>query len=59
MMAGAICDLEFDMTLIPGKDLGSKRNSPEAEMISAKHTCTQYMKYEVGYRPACWFKPAL
>lgn len=59
MMAGAICDLEFDMTLIPGKDLGSKRNSPEAEMISAKHTCTQYMKYELGYRPGCWFKSAL
>jgi hypothetical protein len=59
MMAGAICDLEFDMTLIPGKDLGSKRNSPEAEMISAKHTCTQYMKYDLGYRPGCWFKSAL
>lgn len=59
MMAGAICDLEFDMTLIPGKDLGSKRNSPEAEMISTKHTCTQYMNYELGYRPGCWFKSAL
>jgi hypothetical protein len=59
MMAGALCDLGFDMNVIPGKDLGSKRNSAEAEMVSAKYTCTQYMKYEVGFRPSCWFKSAL
>jgi hypothetical protein len=59
MMAGALCNLAFDMKLIPGKDLGSKRNGPEAELMSAKHTCTQYMKHEIGYRPACWFKSTL
>ncbi|HYX34721.1 MAG TPA: hypothetical protein VE954_16610 [Oligoflexus sp.] len=59
MMAGSLCSADFDSNLIPGKDLGSKRNSAEAEMISAKHTCTRYMKYELGNRPGCWFKSAL
>jgi hypothetical protein len=59
MKAGALCAADFDSTLIPGKDLGSKRNSAEAEMVSAKHTCTEYMQYELGFRPRCWFRPAL
>ncbi len=58
-MAGALCDKNFNINLIPGKALGSRRNGKEAEMEAAKVTCTQYEEYEIGFRPLCWFKPAL
>lgn len=58
-MQGALCTTKFDETLIPGKSLGNKRNSADAERESARVTCTQFDDFEVGYRPLCWFKPAL
>ncbi len=58
-MAGALCNKEFDEKIIPGKDLGSRRNGKDAEMATAKFTCTKYEDYDVGVRPLCWFKPAL
>lgn len=58
-MAGALCGLQFDSNLIPGKELGWSRNSAEAEKLSARYTCTQYAKFDVGTRPRCWFKPLL
>lgn len=58
-LAGALCKLNFDSAIIPGKDLGSKRNSKAAEMDAAKYSCTEYMSFLSGVRPNCWFKPLL
>lgn len=57
--AGALCAKSYDETIIAGKSLGSRRNSADAERESAKSTCTQYEDFDIGYRPLCWFKPAL
>lgn len=56
--AGALCKLDFDRDVIPGKDLGSKRNSQDAEQASSRSTCLR-VDFEVGTRPLCWFKPLL
>ena len=53
-MAGALCDAEFDLEVIPGKDLGSNRNRAKGEEEAEKYSC---MNGEKGSRPQCWFKP--
>jgi hypothetical protein len=58
-IAGALCVAEFDENLIPGKALGGRRNSADAERESAKYTCTPVDSFEIGTRPLCWFKPFL
>ena len=59
-MAGALCAAEWDVNVIPGKDLGSRRNSAEAEEESAAFTCTRALdELEVGVRSLCWFKPQI
>ncbi len=57
-VAGATCVQEFDATAIPGKSLGSSRNSAKAEEASGLHTCLR-TDFTVGTRPLCWFKPLL
>lgn len=57
-IAGALCGQEFDPAVIPGKDLGSKRNSADAEAASGRFTCLR-TEFTVGTRPLCWFKPLL
>lgn len=57
-MAGALCTQTFDPSVIPGKDLGSKRNTATAEEASGKYTCLK-QDFTVGPRPLCWFKPLL
>lgn len=58
-MAGALCAQEFDPDLIPGKDLGSSRNSARAEEVSRAYTCSRADAFEIGVRPLCWFKSQL
>jgi len=55
---GAICSQKFDAKVIPGKDLGSKRNSAAAEEASGRFTCLK-QDFDTGARPLCWFKPLL
>jgi hypothetical protein len=57
--AGAICTKEWDVQVIPGRDLGSQRNSKDAEQDSLRYTCNQSEGLSYGYRPTCWFKPIL
>jgi hypothetical protein len=57
-IAGALCTQDFDPSVIPGKDLGSKRNSKDAEAASGRFTCLR-TEFKVGPRPLCWFKPLL
>lgn len=58
-MAGALCTADFDFEAIPGKDLGSRRNSAQAEEISRSNSCSRQDDYEIGVRPPCWFKSKL
>ncbi len=58
-LAGALCTKNFDIAVIPGKSLGSKRNSGDAETEALKYSCTQYESFNLGFRPTCWFKPFL
>jgi len=55
---GALCTRDFDARAIPGKGLGSLRNTAAAEQESGKYTCTN-QEFDSGLRPACWFKPLL
>ncbi len=57
-VAAALCTQTFDASAIPGKDLGSKRNSAAAEESSGRFTCLK-QDFTVGTRPLCWFKPLL
>lgn len=58
-VAGALCAARFDNQLIPGKSLGSKRNSAEAELEALGVSCGKGARLELGSRPLCWFKSAL
>jgi hypothetical protein len=56
-MAGALCGATFNSEFIPGKGLGRKRNSAEAEAEAAEHSCVRSAGHVVGMRPLCWFSP--
>lgn len=56
-MAGALCSMAFDSEFIPGKDLGRKRNSVEAETQAAENSCVRANGHVAGMRPLCWFSP--
>lgn len=58
-MAGALCRADFDPEFIPGKGMGSRRNSADAELESAKYTCSAVDGFGLGLRPSCWFKSLL
>ena len=58
-MAGALCTSDFDFEAIPGKDLGSRRNSAQAEEIVRSQSCSRMDDFQLGVRPLCWFKSAL
>ncbi len=55
-MAGALCVANFDSGLIPGKSLGSRRNSADAETEAGTVSCMAQEQYTTGLRPRCWFK---
>jgi hypothetical protein len=56
-MAGALCNEEFDPTVIPAKDLAGQRNSIEGEQAAAAYSCKRVSEESIGVRPLCWFKP--
>ncbi len=57
--AGALCTKTFDEAVIPGKDLGWSRNGKDGERAATQYSCTQFENFQLGFRPLCWFKPAL
>jgi hypothetical protein len=57
--AGAMCGKDWDVKIIPAKDLGSQQNSDAGEQASLKYTCNQSEGLTLGFRPTCWFKPFL
>lgn len=59
-MAGALCAAEWDINVIPGKELGRGRNSAAAEENAANVSCTRLLdETQTGVRPLCWFKSLL
>lgn len=58
-LAGALCTQSTDLSVIHGKNLGSNRNSLQAEEDSSASYCTARDGYTLGKRPACWFKARL
>lgn len=58
-IAGAVCVLDHDKEVIPGKRDGRGYNDRTAEIDAARHSCTQYGGHEEGLRPRCWFKPGI
>lgn len=54
--AGALCTAPINLNVIPGKDLPD-RTSVQAEMAAAQTSCMDTKKYQLGFRPLCWFKP--
>ncbi|ASD66063.1 hypothetical protein [Pseudoalteromonas piscicida] len=62
---GALCKIEDDSYLIPGKDVVFGRQSIYAELEAARNHCASISKIlEVpnandAFRPKCWYKPRL
>lgn len=56
--AGAICDVQFDDSIIPGaKHSGSFGNKKKAEIESVNYSCSQLNPdHALSMRPKCWFK---
>lgn len=58
-LSGALCHVQQDMTLIPGRDFADGEKSKGAERISAMNSCSEAGLHLHGKRPSCWFKPQL
>ncbi|OHU86987.1 MULTISPECIES: hypothetical protein [Pseudoalteromonas] len=62
---GALCKIEDDSFLIPGKDAALGRQSIYAELESARNHCASISKTldvpnaNDAFRPKCWYKPRL
>lgn len=56
---GALCAKAFDLSVIPGRHNSAGQSSTAAEMESMKYTCYTSQGYQLGFRPRCWFKPAV
>ena len=58
-IAGAVCPVDLDKSIIPGKRNGRGYNDRNAEIEAARHSCTKYGNQDLGLRPRCWFKPGI
>lgn len=58
-VAGALCTIDFDKELIPGKGFGRNRNSAQAEEEAISVSCATQSGFDFGTRPSCWFKSLL
>ncbi|MEQ1875443.1 MAG: hypothetical protein ABL958_02275 [Bdellovibrionia bacterium] len=56
---GALCNMAFDLSIIPGKAHADGQNSMAAEKIANKYACNQAAASVYGNRPFCWFKPKI
>lgn len=52
--AGALCTVDFNETIIPGKNNG--RSTREAEVEAYTYSCATRDGYTQSVRPRCWFK---
>ena len=54
---GALCSVNSDLKVIPGKSGEVGHNTIESELAAGKYSCLQNPEHNVGYRPRCWFGP--
>jgi hypothetical protein len=52
--AGALCGVEFNDAIIPGKEKG--RSTREAEEEAYQYSCAERDGHTKSARPHCWFK---
>lgn len=57
--AGALCNKQFDINVIPGRNHARGQQSAEAEAEAMKYSCFAKEGHKIGTRPLCWFKPLL
>lgn len=55
-LAGALCDKDYDLSVIPGRGNSNGQISQAAEAASFKVTCFASQGDKIGLRPSCWFK---
>lgn len=55
-MSGGLCNVGFDINVIPAKGHKEGQSSLAAEKEAAKYSCASARQTE-GNRPRCWFKP--
>jgi hypothetical protein len=55
----ALCPVAFNLNIIPGKKVPAGISSLQAEEQAAQNSCLVAKDFELGRRPACWFKPRL
>jgi hypothetical protein len=58
-LQGALCTASFDDGLIPGKGMPGGVHGEEAEIQAYQNSCAPYSGFDIGSRPACWFKHRL
>ena len=58
-LQGALCAVEFNDSVIPGKGNESGSGSADAERDAFRYSCSRYDNHAVGPRPQCWFKSQL
>ena len=58
-LQAAICQVQFNEQLIPGKSVSQGIDSEEAEREAAGVSCTNFSGAKVGLRPSCCFKARL
>ena len=56
-MAGAVCTVPFERSIIPGKGLAQGVASLEAEKFAGQSSCMARDGWVSAQRPRCWFKP--
>lgn len=56
---GALCTVEANLDVIPGRNHPNGQESAEAEKEAADYSCTSYGGQSMGHRPACWFKAGI
>lgn len=58
-LGGALCKATFNDGFIPGKKASGGVGGINAEREAASVSCMAGSGYEIGLRPACWFKARL
>ncbi len=56
---GALCLADFNDEIIPGKKVADGVDSIAAEREAMINSCSSLTGFQIGLRPACWFKARL
>ena len=54
---GALCSVDFDSNIIPGRRHSDGQRSEAAEGVAVENSCAREVFFPAGNRPLCWYKP--